>query len=616
MEQRLINASQIFYAYQKPAKTVPATFANAEEAVKVFRDVIMFEAANEMKACSDTVPKNPLHVAVDLETNPGIVSQSKSGLITITRRSSEDVGTNRPPVYRKSHKCNHACEGMAEMEEDASRRKARFLEKRRVRSEKRATRKRGEGKKSAGDCRAQTDDTGREDRSEDAMSVPQRRDIGDPSVVDDSASDAADADAKKQERRHETSPSEFVHPSTDVDNSTSCAADADEKEHGRGHETPPPESVYHSNPVPHLRFLDAMNHIELHPSVRDVLTSRVSDHPMFEIVHGPPGTGKTTHLVTTLKGWLDKNPNSRCLVCSPSNIGVINVYDRCLRSGIRGHLSMSKRHFPADAWINTEVTLRKAQVVFCTICGRWSGKLCDEGFDALFVDEAAQVSESHVFTLLHGVRYVYMTGDPNQLNAQTSVEGQKHRHERSMMERLVRNGFKCDVLKVQKRMHPELFAFPNAHFYDNQLTTAFDGACEQDVRYVLVDVCGKEKKRGTSVYNADEAVAMTRCLDKHEGAVGLVPYTAQQEEVYKSCHARLVHTIDSYQGREADTIVLSITRTTSEGFWTDPARLNVALTRARSKMFIITCVSAWKDTETHLGAMVRDAIARRAVIHS
>ena len=62
-----------------------------------------------------------------------------------------------------------------------------------------------------------------------------------------------------------------------------------------------------------------------------------------------------------------------------------------------------------------------------------------------------------------------------------------------------------------------------------------------------------------------------------------------------------IHTIDSFQGREAEAIVLTTVRTENTvGFWNDFRRLNVGMTRARHALRIIGNINTWKLNENPL----------------
>ena len=54
-----------------------------------------------------------------------------------------------------------------------------------------------------------------------------------------------------------------------------------------------------------------------------------------------------------------------------------------------------------------------------------------------------------------------------------------------------------------------------------------------------------------------------------------------------------IHTVDSFQGHEADVVILTTVRTETIGFWADYRRLNVAMTRAKHVLRIIGNTKSW-----------------------
>ena len=79
-----------------------------------------------------------------------------------------------------------------------------------------------------------------------------------------------------------------------------------------------------------------------------------------------------------------------------------------------------------------------------------------------------------------------------------------------------------------------------------------------------------------------------------DDVVVITPYAAQVERLQRRMPASVqTYTVDSYQGREAAVVLLSTVRTDGGGFWSDPRRVNVAVTRAKHQLVVVGRVSAW-----------------------
>ena len=184
------------------------------------------------------------------------------------------------------------------------------------------------------------------------------------------------------------------------------------------------------------------------------------------------------------------------------------------------------------------------------------------------------------------------------------------------------------MLTVQYRMHPLLRAWPSAQFYDSRLRdgvteaerlppTAFPSASP----LMVIDHAGSERSTalGSSRINTSEArqvasmvaALLARADSGNSGIsdnsgngglsaadVGVItPYAAQVQAIQRCLRAIGVHgvevrTVDGFQGREKEVIVLSCVRANlarSIGFLDDRRRLNVALTRARRGLLVIGC---------------------------
>ncbi|GLU21867.1 hypothetical protein SLE2022_379790 [Rubroshorea leprosula] len=322
--------------------------------------------------------------------------------------------------------------------------------------------------------------------------------------------------------------------------------------------------------------------------------------------------------------------------------------------------------------------LREAEIVLTTLsgCGGDLYGVCAESmsgskysnssehtlFDAVVIDEAAQALEPATLIPLQllksrGTKCI-MVGDPKQLPATVlSNIASKFLYECSMFERLQRAGHPVVMLTKQYRMHPEICRFPSLHFYENKLlngdnmsskSAAFHGT-ECFGPYVFYDVVDGQELRGKnsgtlSLYNeceVDAAVEVLKFFKKRYpsefvgGRIGIVtPYKCQLSLLrsrFSSVFGSSViadmefNTVDGFQGREVDILILSTVRaggpctstginsSSSIGFVADIRRMNVALTRARMSLWILGNARTLQ-TNDNWAALLKDAKKRNVVI--
>ena len=363
-------------------------------------------------------------------------------------------------------------------------------------------------------------------------------------------------------------------------------------------------NIYPS-PIPFERHIEAFSKCNPNPILLPTLLygDKKYGNEFVKIFHGPPGTGKTWRLMKELENILKITPREKILICAPSNIGVINLYNRALSFGIHGCLILSAKHYPDNFAMPKKQG--KNNVVFSTISMRHGRILNGIEFKTIIIDEAAQCQESWIWGLLRNrVTRLIMAGDPNQLPALVSDSGKKLKHGRSMMERLMDIGFSSELLDVQRRMHPDIVDFPNKEFYNGKLKTEYNGN-NDIIPLKIININGKENKVGNSYENNEECLEIIKQYDlfkdTFDDIVVISPYKAQCN-LLKSLNPNLeIHTVDSFQGREADVIILTTVRTgNSIGFWNDYRRLNVALTRARHVLRIIGKIETWNKSQNKL----------------
>jgi ATP-dependent RNA/DNA helicase IGHMBP2 len=425
---------------------------------------------------------------------------------------------------------------------------------------------------------------------------------------------------------------------------------------------------------PKLNFFSELNPPQ-QAAVRFALSARDA-----AILHGPPGTGKTTTLAEVVYQAVARG--DRVLACSPSNTGVDNLLEKLvnmlpsvLRVGhparvfesLRGHTldelveSDASQRVIRELWREVEQLMRRAGKpsrsrdanrqrgemyaeagqlrqqarslektiirsildaadVICTTTTIDEDLLGDRQFDLVVIDEAGQCTEPAIWqAALRGERIV-LAGDHCQLPPTVVSEAAaREGFAISSLERLV-NRFGEDVYRrliVQYRMHEAIMRFSSEQFYDRELVA--DQSVEHhrlvdlphvspapDTESVLQfwDTAGAEwweelEPDGESKLNRREAQwvvdqvrgLLETGLQPQEIAV-IAPYAAQVRLIRNRLQlpAVEVDTVDGFQGREKEAVVLSLVRSNDRGevgFLRDTRRTNVALTRARRHLRIV-----------------------------
>mgnify|MGYP002642808818 CR=1 FL=1 len=432
------------------------------------------------------------------------------------------------------------------------------------------------------------------------------------------------------------------------------------------------------------------------------------------IVHGPPGTGKTTTLVEAINETLMRE--SQVLVCAQSNMAVdwiseklvdrgINVlrignptrvndkmlgftYERrfeshadypqlwAIRKAIRElrknrkkgsenyHQKMDRlksRAAEIELRINAEL-FGEARVIACTLVGSAHHLLEGMKFGTLFIDEAAQALEAACWIPMRRASRVILAGDHCQLPPTVkSIAALRAGLGKTLMERIAENKPEVvTLLKIQYRMNDEIMRFSSDWFYGGKVESApqikYRSVLDYDHPITWIDTSNEENQitiegedapeDSASASSAASAANLNSDLNFKEQFVGesfgrinkaeaeltlltlaeyftkigkqrvleesidvgiISPYRAQVQYLKKLIkkyeffkpYRRLisVNTVDGFQGQERDVILISLVRSNDEGqigFLKDLRRMNVAMTRARMKLFIL----GNKDTMT------------------
>lgn len=269
--------------------------------------------------------------------------------------------------------------------------------------------------------------------------------------------------------------------------------------------------------------------------------------------------------------------------------------------------------------------LNKCDVVCCTCVGAGDRRLLDIPFRTVLIDESTQASEPEILIpIVQGAKQVILVGDHQQLgpvivDKKAGDAGLKQ----SLFERLVVLGHVPIRLEVQYRMHPALSEFPSNMFYEGSLQNGVTSdqrlLDEASFPWPVYDNpmmfwanFGREEISGSgnSFLNRVEAMNVEKIVTKlfRDGIkpeqIGVItPYEGQRAFLiqYLSLNSTLIDkrneyleievtSVDAFQGREKDFIILSCVRANEGqniGFLKDPRRLNVALTRAKYGLIIL-----------------------------
>ncbi len=265
--------------------------------------------------------------------------------------------------------------------------------------------------------------------------------------------------------------------------------------------------------------------------------------------------------------------------------------------------------------------LESADVICTTNSTAGSEMLRDLKFDFVVIDEATQAVEpSCLIPMLKGTR-ILMAGDHKQLPP-TVMSYDAKALQLTLFERLIKIYPQASItLRIQYRMNEKIMEFPSNMFYrglleahrtvkdrtiadlgiDPSRISEMRDICNHEEVIVFVDLETEEEQRrgSTSYQNPGEARCVKRvvnCLLKiglKEKHIGIITPYDDQVDLLKTMIPNEdleIKSVDGFQGREKEVIVISFVRANDRGelgFLTDLRRLNVAITRAKRKLIIV-----------------------------
>ncbi|KAK9694069.1 AAA domain [Popillia japonica] len=351
----------------------------------------------------------------------------------------------------------------------------------------------------------------------------------------------------------------------------------------------------------------------------------------LSLIQGPPGTGKTVTSATIVYQLVKQN-GGPVLVCAPSNTAVDQLTEKIHRTSLKVVRLCAKSREAIDSPVsflalhnqirkmetNTELQklqqlkdetgelssvdekryrmlkksaekelLEAADVICCTCVGAGDPRLTRLKFHSILIDESMQATEPECMVpVVLGVKQLILVGDHCQLGPVVMC---KKAARAGLSQSSLQNGVCADDRKLLKIDFPWPIPERPMFFHVTQGQEEIAGS-------------GTSYLNRTEAANVEKiATRFLKCGVKPEQIGVITPYEGQRAYLVQymqyqgSLHSKLyqeieIASVDAFQGREKDIIIMSCVRSNEHqgiGFLNDPRRLNVALTRAKYGIIIV-----------------------------
>ena len=337
------------------------------------------------------------------------------------------------------------------------------------------------------------------------------------------------------------------------------------------------------------------------------------------------------------KNWEEKTTVKNCfhkLIEQSNNDEFIDLYEKIK---ILGYLKGKEYIRYLELLEKEEMKILSKDLIIISTCNSsYNWRLKNEYFSYIIIDESTQTTEPEaLLPILHGSEHVVLIGDKCQLgpvifNKKCIDNGLNI----SLLERLS-NNIDVLILNLQYRMHPFLMNFPSKTFYNNKISSGIKNSDREDIKImnlwpnfekpsIFVNLSSNKEylsERGTSYINVPEALLVKEFITyfikkriKKKNIGIITPYKGQKNYLIDIIDdpSIEIQTVDAFQGREKDYIILSTVRSNNMGnigFLKDQRRLNVILTRAKYGIIIIgdaNCLNKEKNIWQNLISYYKD----------
>ena len=276
-----------------------------------------------------------------------------------------------------------------------------------------------------------------------------------------------------------------------------------------------------------------------------------------------------------------------------------------------------KKHYEiADLWKHSEEFIKDYPVVFSTTYSLRNSLAYNYVYDYIIVDESSQVDLATFVLALSCGKRVVVVGDekqlPNVIDTETrtkdinisnkyDIPTEYYFSSHSALSSIINlfgENIPIQLLREHYRCHPKIIGFCNKKFYNDQLIILTPPTKNtHDPLKIYTTVKGNHARDHINERQIDvtfNEVVPKEGLNLYDETVGIVtPYRNQAKALCNKLESIgaeksvLAATVDKFQGRERDVIIINTVDNENSNFASNPNRLNVAVSRARNQLIVV-----------------------------